>query len=288
MAMNLIVQARLRNLLRQSQLLVRPCLILSQPVLQLGNVDVGVRMAFGRSRNRQRVLKPKQSRNSGKQSQKDSATRMAGVVFNPFRFLSMFFIWFVNCVAGSNESPIETFGEACFKLFIDPFATRFAGLWGNLPRLQNRAVLLSGSAVIAFGIFLMLIFLGGAFSESISIPVSSVYEFPHHSNPDFEVNMLNSSARNSTTAQAVGNHGPFRLSWLLDSGASCHLCNDAHQFINLKPCNVKISTAKAGDPIIAKGVGDVRINTWNESGQPVKINITNVYFVRRRGAICSV
>jgi hypothetical protein len=109
--------------------------------------------------------------------------------------------------------------------------------------------------------------------------VGSVYEFLRDANPNFDVKMLNASALSSTTAQAVGNHGPFILSWLLDSGASCHLCNDAHQFDNLKPCSVKMSTATAGDPIIAKGVGDVRINTCNESGLPVTINI-NVYFVR--------
>ena len=243
------------------------------------------RRSNGKNGNRAEQKSPKDTKSKDKQkrpkTQSEGFSNSNGWArFNPFRFLSMLFIWFVNCVAGSDERPVETFGEACFKLFIDPFATMFTGLWGNLPRLQNRAVLLSGSAVIAFGVFLMLIFLGGAFSESISIPVGSVYEFPRHSNPNFEVNMLNASALSSTTAHAVGNHGPFRLSWLIDSGASCHLCNDAHQFVNLKPCSVKISTAKAGDPIIAKGVGDVRINTWNESGQPVTINITNVYFVR--------
>jgi len=66
----------------------------------------------------------------------------------------------------------------------------------------------------------MLVFLGGAFSESITIPVDSIHEFPRHSNPNFEANMLNTSALNSTTAFVIGNHGPFRLAWLLDSGAS--------------------------------------------------------------------
>jgi hypothetical protein len=40
----------------------------------------------------------------------------------------------MNYVAGSNERPVETFGEVCFKLFITPFATMFTGLWGNLQR----------------------------------------------------------------------------------------------------------------------------------------------------------
>ena len=83
------------------------------------------------------------------------------------------------------------------------------------------------------------------------IPVDSIHECLRQSNPDIEVSMLNSSAFKSTAVLVVGNHGPFRLVWLLGSGASCHLCNDVHLFINFKPCNVKISTAKAGDPIVA-------------------------------------
>ena len=131
----------------------------------------------------------KQRTRKGKSEEFKGSTGWAR--FSPFRFFSMIFIWFVNCVAGSNENPVENFGDACFRIFINPFATMFAGLWGNSPRLQNRAVLLSGSAIIAFGIFLMLVFLGGAFSESITIPVDSIHEFPRHSNPNFEANMLN-------------------------------------------------------------------------------------------------
>ena len=43
----------------------------------------------------------------------------------------------------------------------------------------------------------MLIHLGAAYSESISVLVDSVHEFPRHSNPNFEVKVLNDSAFNS-------------------------------------------------------------------------------------------
>jgi hypothetical protein len=92
------------------------------------------------------------------------------------------------------------------------FATLFAELWANLQRHQNLCDTYVGSAVIAFVIFRMLIHLGAAYSESISVLVDSVHEFPRHSNPNFEVKVLNDSAFNSTIDRSVVNHGPFRLS----------------------------------------------------------------------------
>ena len=117
MAMNLIVQAWLRSLLRQDQVLVRPCLIPSQPVLQ--------RRSDGKNGSRAQQKPPKNIKTETKQ--KRSKAKSEGfsnsnswASFNPFRFLSMLFTRFVNCVAGSNECSVETLGEACFKLFVDP------------------------------------------------------------------------------------------------------------------------------------------------------------------------
>ncbi len=114
-----------------------------------------------------------------------------------------------------------------------------------------------------------MVMISSTFSERITIPISSVHEFPRHSNSTFEVLMTNVSG--SSMAQAVGNHSPFSLSWVVDSGASCHICNDSSLFVNLKPCNVKISTAKSGESIISTGIGDIRLNTWSEQGQPMSI-----------------
>ena len=119
--------------------------------------------------------------------------------------------------------------------------------------------------------------ISSTFSERITIPISSVHEFPRHSNSTFEVLMTNVSG--SRVAQAVGNHSPFSLSWVVDSGASCHICNDSSLFVNLKPCNVKISTAKSGESIIATGIGDIRLNTWSEQGQPMSIILQQGYLV---------
>jgi hypothetical protein len=49
--------------------------------------------------------------------------------------------------------------------------------------------------------------------------------------------------------------------------------------VNLKPCNVKISTAKSGESIIATGIGDIRLNTWSEQGQPISIVLQQGYLV---------
>jgi hypothetical protein len=34
----------------------------------------------------------------------------------------------------------------------------------------------------------------------------------------------------------------FCLDWCLDSGASCHFCNDSTKFMSMKKCNISIST----------------------------------------------
>ena len=196
------------------------------------------------------------------------------------RWIAMLLLWSLNLVAGSSERPLESFGDAWVRVFVTPAISLFQRFFNNLPRVHNRTALISGSAVIAIGIFLLLIFLGGAFSESVTVPVNSVREFPRHSNPSYEVNMLNASGIYSGYTTVIGNHNPFKLCWLIDSGASCHLRNDPHLFVNLKPCNVKISTAKSGESIMATGVGNVCINTWNELGHPVTITLNNVYFVK--------
>ena len=38
----------------------------------------------------------------------------------------------------------------------------------------------------------------------------------------------------------------FSLDWCLDSGASCHFCNDSTKFMSMKKCNISVSTAKKG------------------------------------------
>jgi hypothetical protein len=92
--------------------------------------------------------------------------------------------------------------------------------------------------------------ISSTFSERITIKISSVHEFPHHSNSTFEA--LMTTDHGNRMAQAVGNHhdSHFSLCWVVDSGASCHICNNSSLFVNLKPCNVKISTAKSGESII--------------------------------------
>jgi hypothetical protein len=65
----------------------------------------------------------------------------------------------------------------------------------------------------------------------------------------------------------------------VDSGASCHICNYSSLFVNLKPCNIKIPTAKSGESIVATGIGDFRLNTWSEQGQPVSIILQDGYLL---------
>jgi hypothetical protein len=47
------------------------------------------------------------------------------------------------------------------------------------------------------------------------------------------------------------------LDWCLDSGASCHFCNDSSKFVSMRKC----STAKKGKLILKIGVGNRKITT---------------------------
>jgi hypothetical protein len=135
-------------------------------------------------------------------------------------------------------------------------------------------------------IYIYLIMISSNFSERITVSISSVQEFPRHSNSSFEALLTNASGNRVT--QNVGNHNPFSLSWVVDSGASCHICNDSSLFVNLKPCNVKISTAKSGESIVATGIGDIRLNTWSEQGQPLSIILRGYLVGEARRNLLSV
>ena len=182
--------------------------------------------------------------------------------------LSFAFLFACRMQLGNAAEVI--FGNAVGNIFFG-FMAKFAQC---VPQNNNRRVL-SGAVLLAISIFLVMI--SSTFSERITIPISSVHEFPRHSNSTFEVLMTNVSG--SRVAQAVGNHSPFSLSWVVDSGASCHICNDSSLFVNLKPCNVKISTAKSGESIIATGIGDIHLNTWSEQGKPMSIILQQGYLI---------
>jgi hypothetical protein len=114
--------------------------------------------------------------------------------------------------------------------------------------------------------------ISSTFSERISTPSKRM------SATSFEAIFTNATDNHVT--QAVGNHSPFILVWIVDSGASCHICKDPTLFENLEPCYVKILTAKSEESISATGFGDVCLNTWNEQGHP-ELDQKPLYFMKR-------
>ena len=69
------------------------------------------------------------------------------------------------------------------------------------------------------------------------------------------------------------------LDWCLDSGASCHFCNDSSKFVSMKKCNVSISTAKKGETIQAIGIGNCQITTQNANGELVNLILHDTLYV---------
>ena len=69
------------------------------------------------------------------------------------------------------------------------------------------------------------------------------------------------------------------LDWILDSGASCHFCNDSSKFITMKKCNISISTAKKGESLLAIGIGTCQITTQNANGDLVNLICHDTLYV---------
>ena len=69
------------------------------------------------------------------------------------------------------------------------------------------------------------------------------------------------------------------LDWCLDSGASCHFCNDSSKFVSMKKCNVSVSTAKKGESILAIGIGNCQITTQAANGTFVNLILHDVLYV---------
>ena len=232
-------------------------------------------------KNRSKAPKVNQTSNSGHDSKGSSSKTSEASENSSSRWFShlcrlpvMLLTLLFACLTQLGNAAEVMFGNAFGNTVFDSLAFLMAKLSQCVPQHNNRKVV---SGAVLLGIFIFLVMISSTFSERITIPISSVHEFQHHSNSSFEALMTNTNG--IRVAQAVGIHSPFSLSWVVDSGASCHICNDSSLFVNLKPCNIKISTAKSGESIVATGIGDIRLNTWSEHGQPVNIILQQGYLV---------
>ena len=233
----------------------------------------------GGNRSQPKAPKIKRTPDSGRDAKEKPAkttnTSEDSNGFSSFRRLPvLMFALLFTCWTQLGNAAEVMFGNAVGNIFFDFLASFMARFSQCVPQNNNRRVL---SGAVLLGIFIFLVMISSTFSERITIPISSIHEFPRHSNSSFEALMTNTGG--NRVAQVVGNHSPFSLSWVVDSGASCHICNDTSLFVNLKPCHVKISTAKSGESIVATGIGDIRFNTWSEQGQPVSIILQQGYLV---------
>ncbi len=59
----------------------------------------------------------------------------------------------------------------------------------------------------------------------------------------------------------------FSLNWCLDSGASCHFCNESTKLMSMKKCNISVSTAEKGEVLQAVGVGNGQITVLTASSE---------------------
>ncbi len=93
-------------------------------------------------------------------------------------------------------------------------AIYFLAAWQNSHSVFRRPIIaelfLGLLNAVLLAIFIFLVMISSTFSERITIRISSVHEFPRHSNSTVEVYMTNISG--NRVAQAVENHSSFNLS----------------------------------------------------------------------------
>lgn len=71
----------------------------------------------------------------------------------------------------------------------------------------------------------------------------------------------------------------FARSWLLDSGATSHICSDVNFFVRLESVSRSNVVVADGTEKRVDGVGDCQIECFNGSGELVELTLTNVLFV---------
>ena len=174
----------------------------------------------------------------------------------------------VTCLTQLSTAAEVMFGKAINNIVFDSLSLFLTKVLQCVSQNNNRRFL---SGTILLGIFVFLILISSTFSEKIGSKTVKISE------ASFEA--LFANATDNHIAQTIGSSCLWILSWIVDSGASCHICNDSSCFVNLKPCNVKISTAKSGEFIVATGIGDIRLNTWNEQGNPVTLILHQGYLI---------
>ncbi len=123
----------------------------------------------------------------------------------------LFVFLFAYCTQLGSTSEV-IFGNAAGNIFFG-FMAKFVQC---VPQNNNSRIL---SWAILLGVFRFLLMISSTFSERITVPIFNVHDFPRHLNSTFEA--LMTTDHGNHMAQAVGNHSPFSLCWVVDSGASC-------------------------------------------------------------------
>ena len=78
-------------------------------------------------------------------------------------------------------------------------------------------------------------------------------------------------------------------SWIVDSGATCHMCNNLRQFVKMQNLEKPLEVALGdGHELEAIGRGDVVLDTKLPSGRVKKCTLNNVLYVPKLPTICSV
>lgn len=108
------------------------------------------------------------------------------------------------------------------------------------------------------------------------------FEENHVSREDNEINDELRSAKTARYSQwyaSLSMHNKDTVvSWIVDSGASVHMCNDRSQFVSLCEKNCGNVTIANGDKIQAKGYGKIKLNIGTSKANML-VTLNDVLFI---------
>ncbi|OAS99363.1 uncharacterized protein BDCG_16081 [Blastomyces dermatitidis ER-3] len=100
-------------------------------------------------------------------------------------------------------------------------------------------------------------------------PQSIDHQSTDHQSIDQQIRKISMNSSNSRSY--------LRNSWIFDTGAEQHICNNRTRFLSFTPANAEVYTGDSSTKV--EGYGTVRTIMINEAGKQFNVNLTNAAYI---------